>query len=180
MENYILPCLTPCLLTTHDIYSISEDGFCSVFQAHGTLSPASTELTWGRPTQPSCCSSWDSTDHVQPGSSCHHLQPFLAGCCCLSAFQQLWQRLVTAPGKAVPAPCPELGITSATLLRLQAADREAFPWLTPSITQHDSVKTPGQQQLFPGRHGRQQFHMLSYAVPVKGIFPRPSLHLQRL
>lgn len=37
-----MPCLTPCLLTTHDIYSMSGDGFCSTLWEHGTLSPAST------------------------------------------------------------------------------------------------------------------------------------------
>lgn len=36
-----MPCLTPYLLTTHDIYSMSGDSFCSALQAHGTLSPAS-------------------------------------------------------------------------------------------------------------------------------------------
>lgn len=36
-----MPCLTPCLLTTHDIYLMSREDFCSALQARRTLSPAS-------------------------------------------------------------------------------------------------------------------------------------------
>lgn len=91
----------------------------------------------------------------------------------LFVFQQLWLRLATALGKAVPALCPELGITSATFLWLQAADREAFLWLPPPVTQHKSIKTPGQQQLFPGRYSRQQFHTLHTPYPSEVLFLAP-------
>lgn len=38
-----MPCLTPRLLTTHDIYSMNGDGFRSALWAHGTLSPVLTD-----------------------------------------------------------------------------------------------------------------------------------------
>lgn len=129
---------------------------------------------------PSHRSSSDNTYQVQPGSSRHHLKPFLSGCHCLSVFQQLRLRLATAPGKAVPAPCPEVAITSASFPRLQAANREAFLWLTPSITQHNSTETAGQQELFPSRQGRQQFHTLHTPYPSEELFLDPQLHLEQL
>lgn len=154
-----MPCLTPCLLTTHDIYLTSRNGFCGALQAHETLRTALTDRHGADRPNRAAAAARTAQIPVQPGSSCHHLQPFLSGCCWFSAFQQLRPRLVTAPGKAVLAPHPELGITSVTFPRLQAADGEAFPWLTPSITQRGSIQTPGRQRLFPGRHGRQRFHM---------------------
>lgn len=154
-----MPCLTPCLLTTHDIYLTSRNGFCSTLQAQETLQTALTERHGADRPSHATAAARTAQIPVRPGSSCHHLQPFLSGCRRSSASQQLRPRLVTAPGKAVLALHPELGITSVTFPRLQAADREAFSWLTPSITQRGSIQTPGRQRLFPGGHGRQQFRM---------------------
>lgn len=134
-----MPCLTPYLLTTHDIYSMSGDSFCSALQAHGTLSPAlAARHRADRPSHPTAAA---RTAQIK-SSRGHRAITFnlfsraaaasLRFSSCDRGCRQLW-------AEPVPAPCPELGITSTTFLWLQAADREAFPWLTPSITRRNSV-----------------------------------------
>lgn len=75
-----MPCLTPCLLTTHHIYSMNRESFCSALQACETQ--ASSHLPQNQPihsrlTQLPQDRSFKNKDLDQLGSSC--LQPILSG-----------------------------------------------------------------------------------------------------
>lgn len=174
-----MPCLTPCLLTTHDIYLTSRNRFCSALQAHETLQSALAD----RQGQP------DPTEPQQPlgqrgfqSSRAHPAATFnlssraAAESPHLSSCDRGWCQLQAR----LCWPCTQ---SWASPLRPSRGCRPPRRSLPTADTIHHSARRHRDTwaaAAFPWWAWQAAVPHASYAVPVRSTFPCPALHLQQL
>lgn len=113
----------------------------------------------GSQTQQSHSSRWDSAHSSPAGLILPPPSTFPPGLLLNLRISAAATEAGASSRQGCAGPAPRARHHLCDLPAAAGCQGEAFPRLTPSITQRGTIETPGRLRLFPGGHGRQQFHM---------------------